>query len=139
MAIAFELPQPEWPELKLARRTYPMLTVQDQETWLGLERVSYYPGFMHGYFTFRVVSNKFGPNIEGHLARGKTHVLAPMVARKAHGGEDMIVTMFLVDLRKALLRKDLAELRRNRQLEEYLLFESVTPGVDLIAEKLKTS
>ena len=137
--VGCDIPNAMWPALMIARLTYPELPDEAQGTWLGLEPVSYYPGFLHGYFTFRVESNKFGPNLADHIAKGKSHILTPMVLREGQDGKDKIVSLFLVDIRKAFMRQSLAALRRNRHGEEYLLFDSLTPGVDRFAERLRVS
>jgi hypothetical protein len=142
MATAYEydVPVPEWEELKIARLTYPQLTLSDQGTWLGLESVNYQSGLLQGYFTFRLVSNKFGPSLDEHIAKGHSHVLASMkVGETIRGGRTMekILMLFLVDVRKASMRRELATLKRNKQNEEYLLFDCMTRGVDLFAERLR--
>lgn len=140
MATAYEAPVPLWPELIVAQRTYPQLSLLDQGTWLGLERVNYQSGLLQGYFTFRVKSNKFGPSLDEHIARGRSHVLASMIVGDTiRGGktEEKILMLFLVDLRKARMRQNLATLKKNRQGEEYLLFDAMTDGVDRFAERLR--
>ncbi len=139
MATAYEAPRVEWDELKIARMTYPQLPTEAQGTWLGLERVRYKPSMMQGYFTFRVLSNKFGPSLEGHIELGRSHVLASMVIDSTVRGkrEDKIIQLFLVDLRKAAMRIDLAKKKTNSHGEDYLEFDSMTHGVNLFAERLR--
>ena len=139
MATAWEAPRIEWDELKVARMTYPELPSDAQGTWLGLERVKYKPPLLQGYFTFRVVTNKFGPSLLGHIELGRSHVLASMTIDATVGGkrEPKIIQLFLVDLRKAVMRLDLARRKCNTHGEEYYQFDSMTPGVDLFAERLR--
>jgi hypothetical protein len=137
--VGCDIPDAVWPELAIARLTYPQLPDSAQGTWLGLEPVSYYPGFLHGYFTFRAESNKFGPNLQDYIEKGRSHILCPMVLREGQNGKDKVVSLFLVDIRKAVMRLDLATLRTNRHREEYYLFDSLTPGVDRFAERLRVS
>lgn len=139
MATVWEAPRVEWGELKLARLTYPDLPGDAQGTWLGLERVKYRPPLLQGYFTFRLVSNKFGPSLRGHIELGRSHVLASMTIDATEGGRraDKIISLFLVDLRKAELRQSLGRKRINSHGEEYIQFDPMVPGVDLFAERLR--
>ena len=139
MATQSPIQQAEWDELKLARMTYPTLTIDDQGSWLGLERVRYRPPMMQGYFTFRLVSNKFGPSLQDHVERGRSHVLSSMTMNAREGGKDVekIISLFLVDLRKAILRFDMGRKKLNTYGEEYVQFDPLTPGVHLFAERLR--
>lgn len=136
--VPFEAPKMAWDELIAAQLTYPSLTLDDQGTWLGMDHVHHGEGLLHGYFTFRLVTNRFGPSLDEHIERGKTHMLMSMrdVKRAGEIGERML-HLFLVDIRKASLNRHLAELKRNRYKEEYLLFDTLTPGVDKFYERLR--
>ena len=61
--VPFEAPKVAWDELVAAQLTYPGLTLDDH--------VHHGEGLLHGYFTFRLVTNKFGPSLDEHIARGR--------------------------------------------------------------------
>lgn len=134
-----DIPQAIWPELQIAKLTYPTLPNEAQGTWLGVERVKYKPPLMQGYFTFRLVTNRFGPSLYEHIEKGRSHVLASMTipAKIAGKQEEKIIQLFLVDLRKAAMRIDLAKHKINSYGEEYIQFDSMAPGVALFAERLR--
>lgn len=141
MVTAFEMPQAEWQELKVARMTYPVLTVEDQGSWLGVERVKVKHRMLQGYFTFRLITNRHGPSLDEHIERGRSHVLASMVMDVTITPgvrEEQIIQLFMVDLRRARMRLNLAKKKCNSKGEEYWEFDPLTPGVDLFAERLRT-
>jgi hypothetical protein len=52
--------------------------------------------------------------------------------------EEQIIQLFMVDLRRARMRLNLARKKLNSKAEEYYEFDPLTPGVDLFAERLRT-
>lgn len=144
---ALEIP---WEALVYAQRTYPILTIEAQRTWLYLEQgnQSAFAEMRNGYFTLRLRTSKWGPSVMDQMAgidkhgqpcHPKTHQLT--LIRRSNplivGGEEPAF-LFLIDLRKALMMHDQAQQRRNaKDGTEYLLYDVMDPGIDRCCERLR--
>lgn len=132
-------PEIEWPELEIARKTFPSLTIEDQKTWLAYDHVHHKAGFEHGYFTFRLTSNKYGPSIERHLELGRTHALMCVMDKKRPGESgEKLQHLFFVDIRKAWFYRRFAITMVNRRDgTPYLFYDPLIPGTERVYERLR--
>jgi hypothetical protein len=122
-------------ELALARKSYPTLCANDQRTWLIWGHRHHMNVFSQGHFTIRLIEDK-GPSVFQSMAKGRTHGLFTVADRKrADESSEMILFLFLVDLRKAMLNRHLANSKFSKP--EYLLFDVMEPGVEKFCERLK--
>lgn len=136
---AWQMPM-EWSELGVARLTYPTLSIDDQLSWLTLDSVNYSAQQPEGHFTFRRLSNRYGKSMEDHLAAGHSHALMVVRGQRPDPRDkNNLLFLFMVDIRRAMLRENLGIDCVNRNDNTpFILYNVMTPGVDKFCERLRT-
>ena len=136
--------------LELAQLTFPQLGMNDQTSWLLYENTTQLNSMPNGHFNIRLTTNpQYGPSVfellsgqyslKKHERFGqRTHLLHTNTGYPRDGTTvKVILNLFLIDLRKAVLYRNLATEMRNKDGTEYLQFDPFTPGVERFSERLR--
>lgn len=136
--------------LELAQLTFPGLSMADQTSWLLYENTAQLNTMPNGHFNIRLTTNpQYGPSVfellkgqyslKKHERFGRrTHLLHTNTGVPRDGTtHKVILNLFMIDLQKAVLYRDLATEMRNKDGTEYLQFDPFTPGVERFSERLR--